>query len=470
MSIKRSSGTNESERYLARLCESTFLNLWSYPNVFTNQGQKNSGDGKELCDLLVVCGDHIILFSDKRVTFKETGDMALDWSRWYRRAVLNSISKLLSKEKWLNVPERLFVDSRCTQPIPVNFPKLERRQVHFIAVASGSANQCRTYFRGGSGSLMIKPAIEETGSDGPFVIRDVGISNHYVHVFEEITLDIVLKELNTISDFISYLSKKEKFIRSGHFLGAAGEEELLAYYLSFTDKNGEHDFIPPSRLPQWNDHEMLSLVEGSWDDLRNSAEYREKKQADEISHLWDDLITKFTSHLLAGTSVVPEGDTLVVKEHERAFRYMAMEPRYHRRILSTIFYEAINRALPDKSSVRLIPPIREGYPAYVFMQCPIPQRFFSDYESYRNQRREILYAYCLVFKMKYPQYDRIIGIASEPPRFNMDNSISEDLILFELNGWTDKYEEEAKKIINHYKIDAGSLTNSTIDIHKYSVE
>jgi hypothetical protein len=34
----------------------TFLNLWSYPNVFKVQNK-----GKELCDLFVVFNNHIII-------------------------------------------------------------------------------------------------------------------------------------------------------------------------------------------------------------------------------------------------------------------------------------------------------------------------------------------------------------------------------------------------------------------------
>jgi hypothetical protein len=52
-------GTTESERYLAKLADRTFLNLWSFPNVFIDKRSGAKGDGKELCALLVVCGDHV---------------------------------------------------------------------------------------------------------------------------------------------------------------------------------------------------------------------------------------------------------------------------------------------------------------------------------------------------------------------------------------------------------------------------
>jgi hypothetical protein len=47
--FKKGAGVTGSERYLNRLCEHTFLSLWTYPAVFRDQGKKTaSGDGKEV--------------------------------------------------------------------------------------------------------------------------------------------------------------------------------------------------------------------------------------------------------------------------------------------------------------------------------------------------------------------------------------------------------------------------------------
>lgn len=60
--IEKSFGQTSSERYLATICEKTFLSLWSYPNLYREPG-------KELCDLLVVFDRHLIIFSDKDIAF-----------------------------------------------------------------------------------------------------------------------------------------------------------------------------------------------------------------------------------------------------------------------------------------------------------------------------------------------------------------------------------------------------------------
>ncbi len=88
-------GTTNSERYLTRLARRAFLSLWSYPNVFTDEGRSaGKGDGKELCDLLVVFGNTVLLFSDKDCEFPSGPDLGIAWPRWYRRAVLKSARQL----------------------------------------------------------------------------------------------------------------------------------------------------------------------------------------------------------------------------------------------------------------------------------------------------------------------------------------------------------------------------------------
>jgi hypothetical protein len=71
-----SAGTTATERLLARLAHRTFLTFWSYPNVYRNQG----AEGKEVCDLLVVFGNNLIVFSDKECAFPP-GEIKLAWYR-----------------------------------------------------------------------------------------------------------------------------------------------------------------------------------------------------------------------------------------------------------------------------------------------------------------------------------------------------------------------------------------------------
>src|SRR5438876_9572344 len=79
-SVQRRDGITSTGRYLKQLCDQSFLSLWSYPGVYRDQGRPGVfGDGKAVCDLLVVFQRHVMLFSDKDCAFPDTGDLVLDW-------------------------------------------------------------------------------------------------------------------------------------------------------------------------------------------------------------------------------------------------------------------------------------------------------------------------------------------------------------------------------------------------------
>ncbi|MGI0135263.1 MAG: hypothetical protein ACREBW_09940 [Candidatus Micrarchaeaceae archaeon] len=241
--IVRSTGATPPERYLAKLAERSFLNLWSYPNTFIDKRVRGKGDGKELCDLLVICGDHILIFSDKTVAWP-SGETQLAWKRWYKRAILKSVDQIRGAERWITqFPERIFLDRQCANPLPLKLPPPDRRKVHGIIVALGANDACKKYFGEGIGSLIIAPDVRGNAHwDGkkvaPFVVGDVDPNGPFVHVLNEATLDIVLGELDTVTDITTYLSKKENLIRQGHLISAAGEEELVAYYMTHMNPVG----------------------------------------------------------------------------------------------------------------------------------------------------------------------------------------------------------------------------------------
>src|SRR6266852_5069777 len=114
--VIRAEGVTASERYLQRLCEHSFLSLWSYPGVFRDQGRTNGkGDGKEVCDLLVVFENHVIIFSDKHIQFAATDNISVGWGRWFRKAVLKSAEQVCGAERWIRrFPNYLFLDKQCT--------------------------------------------------------------------------------------------------------------------------------------------------------------------------------------------------------------------------------------------------------------------------------------------------------------------------------------------------------------------
>ena len=207
--IRKSSGLNSSEEYVSELCNSTFLSFWSYPNVMKS-------DSKELCDLLVVFQNHVLIFSDKNYSFTKSNDIKVSWSRWYKKAVLGAAKQIYGAERWLfSNPNSIFLDSKCTQPFPFQIPKQEDAIVHRIVIAQGASDDCQEYC-GGTGSLVLDSRIVGDAHLNhadclPFAVGQVNPDKGYVHVFDDVTLGIVMQTLDTVSDFVTYLAKKERF-------------------------------------------------------------------------------------------------------------------------------------------------------------------------------------------------------------------------------------------------------------------
>lgn len=241
--LERAKGSTKAERYLTKLCDQSFLSLWSYPNVYRDQGRHlKIGDGKEVCDLLVVFENDVIIFSDKDCEFPVTSDLNVDWRRWFKRAIQKPAEQIWGAERWIRAhPDRLFLDPQCTRRFPFELPQPKNAKFHRIVVAHGGASRCREEL-GGSGSLMILPSIvgsahaDPTQGGRPFAVGQLDPSKGYVHVFDDTSLEVVMSTLDTVADFTAYLTKKEQLILSGELAGAAGEEDLLAFFLRHLDR------------------------------------------------------------------------------------------------------------------------------------------------------------------------------------------------------------------------------------------
>jgi hypothetical protein len=74
----------------------------------------------------VIFENHILIFSDKDCEFSDTGRLEVDWSRWYRKAILESAEQVFGAERWIRrFPENLFLDRECKTALPVALPSIE---------------------------------------------------------------------------------------------------------------------------------------------------------------------------------------------------------------------------------------------------------------------------------------------------------------------------------------------------------
>jgi len=443
---------------LAKLAEGSFLNLWSYPNPYRDQKLSGSGDGKELCDLLVVCGKHIIIFSEKNIKWTDA-EPSVAWSRWFKRAVVNAAQQISGAERWISeFPDRIYLDKACKTPFPIEFPEQGNRIFHKIVVARGAGEACKKYFEGGSGSFLVDASVSgkrhysgDQQEIRPFTIGDIDPDGDYIHVLDDASLDVVLSELDTITDLAEYLTKKAAFVRSGHLTIAHGEEDLLAYYMVRTNDEGVHDFTPPDG-GKWGDGQVIALDGTHYRSLLSNPQYAAKKKADQVSYIWDLLITNFTEHMLGGTSIVADGFDYDLKKSELAVRYMALEPRFHRRAHGEAVQGAMQLGWQNEIFFRAMisgESASNNETGFFFLSMKyldwMEQR--GGYPHYRWMRQEYLLAYAKGMLVRYPYLKRVVGIAAEPPARGRGSS--EDIGYVEQAEWS---EDDIRTINAHCRV------------------
>lgn len=440
--IKKTDGVTVAEKYLGQLCERNFLSLWSYPGVIRDQGiPQGGGHGKEICDLLVVFDQHVIIFSDKHCQFQSSEQIERSWQRWFKRAIQKSAEQAWGAERWIRQnPSRVFLDHECKKPLPIDLPPSAAATFHLVVVAHGISQHIQQLFTGSSGSLMINSSIKGFSEHiFPFYVGDLAPEKTFVHVLDDDSLRTLMSARDTISDFVAYLSKRQKLLRGQQTICTTGEEQLLAVYLKNINKQDEHDFVFP--IPDGQIVDRIYLDEGHWEDFQTTPVRIAQLKADKVSYAWDGLIEKFNYHALQQTQyfVSPGG----IRETERALRFMAREPRWKRRGLAQALLDMLKTTPANKRRLRMLPPLDKGDPHYVFLLFP---EFPSlTYEKYRTARRNFLESCCAVAKLQYPEATDIVGIATES---GMDGQRgrSEDLICLDAREWDANKERFAKEI------------------------
>ncbi len=337
-------------------CRQTFFSLWSYSQP---QGKKS----KELCDILVICEPDVIIISVKEIEFKDRGNYNLNVERWQREAIEKSSKQLYGAERRIEQTTHVIMKNGKTG---LPFPEASKMRIHRIAVALGGKEKVPIYF-------------------GDF-------GKGFIHVLDEKSFFILIRELNTIEDFVDYLIDKEKLYRNGmrtHIPGS--EEDLLALYLYNNRK-----------FPCTQDE--INIRDGLWSAFIDKEQYKAKLEADGDSYGWDNLIDLLCEDCFEDFEdnynfLWPIGGTLT--EVEKVVRIMARENRFNRRILGKHFKEFLN--MSDKIRSRACP--SPSGIMYVFLA--------TRHGESRDSRMNELSLRCFCIRGSYPEYKTLIGVATE---------------------------------------------------------
>lgn len=373
-----------TEKLVSDLCKETFLSFWSFPNPIGKRLDK------ELCDILVVCDPDIIIFSIKEINVKDSGDFDVDVQRWERNAIEESVSQLYGAERIINQKEEILLSDKSTK---IKLPEKGIRNVYRVAVAFGRGDK--------------------------FPLKFGEFGKGFVHVFDERSIKIILQELDTITDFISFLEAKEKFVKRGIHHISFSEEDYLGMYLQngFDIDEGVDLLIMDSEI---------------WDGYSKSEEYAKEKNANKISYIWDGIIERLCEDFKHNNLI----DEVKREELELALRLMNRETRFGRRQMSHLIMDMLGAGV-DKPKVkaRIVSSELENAPLYVVMARPHQDREFA---------RKELYLRCHVAKSLFPERKQVIGLGTDPYVKGKGHSL--DLIYQDLTNWSVEDQQNAEQM------------------------
>ena len=366
----------DAENVLHHLAKKTFLADWCYLNP-------KLPNKKELCDLLVVYDKIAIIWQIKNLKLIKQGK--------YDQSELEKNLRQLSGAR------RQLFDLKA--PIELENPYRGKEkfnpkiitEIYLISVLFGKGEEMFSF-------------IEE-------------IKKYKVHVFDKDFTQVILNELDTISDFVEYLREKEIFLKKNKsLLIIGGEKELLAFYL-----------INNRSFDRFNNADHVTIEKGSWNHLQTRPEYKAKKKEDKISYLWDGIISR--AH---------ESSSI---EYEKVARELARPNRVQRRLLSKTFLDARLKAYNDitHNSYRRI--VVSDDATYCFLLQDDPES--------RERRKAHLGTICFIARGKNKKIKKVIGIATGK---KMEPTCSYDFCLMYVPKWTNELQKQSEAIQNKNKI------------------
>lgn len=439
MVVQKSIGLTPSEQKLNALGYQTFLRLWSYPNPY-----KMQLNGKELCDLLIVFDNHVIIFSDKNCVYGDSGDPYVDWRRWYKRTIQKSAEQLVGAKSWIiRHPDRIAIDAKCTKALPLKVEITSRTKFHLVAVAHGASNHCKAYFPGGDGGLHINSEIiGKMHTDDNCELFCIGkvLDNpqNFIHVFDDASYENVLRELDTIQDFLNYLESRKELLLTKSVL-AESENDILGHHMTGVIKNEPH-------LLQKTCHGYsgVHFESGLLENIRRSVQYHDWRNTMKKSYFWDALLQNTFYYIENGLSYL--STTPTIQANSELFRRMAREDRAHRYCLADEFLSFLSSVDSSKRGTRIV--LSPDEPDICYFLFLLPRKDDERDENYRERRRKMLYDYCAITKADYPQLSHIIGVAHESSDCIYS---SEDFIYFDASEWSPQDQEEAVILKKEYE-------------------
>ena len=304
-----------AEDAVNKLAFDTYLKYWCYPNP-----KDELGDKKEICDLLIIFKDVLLLIAVKNYSFDG------NYEKYFKSTLDKAKAQIQGAERKLFKFNRDIYFKHPDKPIE----KLEINNIKNIYRIIVNINNSPLFYPGGLTTN----------------------TNQFVHVFNwDAFLKLVI-ELDTIPDFIQYLNVRNNCFGDKNFIIMTGEEndydtstnlEFLKYVSMFNPMEKTAIRISGNELDLVGDYlfnerkfnknfysteyNMASFeLDGKWERYLNRKEVQRKKQDDKVSYFVDEFVKR---------EVLYKADAFNI---ELAIELLSLN-RFERRVLSKHFFD-----------------------------------------------------------------------------------------------------------------------------------
>ena len=273
---------NIGEEFVNEIFINSFMEPWCYPNP-----KDEKGDKKEICDLLILFNENLIIISVKNYEFKEL------YTRYFRQTIEKASKQIYGAERKLLKNEKdIFI--KHPKIGFQRFPKEKIKNIYRVIINLG-------------GGVRFYPFNQET------------IDNKFITILDKEAFQTIAKELDTIPDFLEYLTKRESFFTNKIVTILPGDEEdfpteTVQQFLEYSEKQfkqdgkqnveilgTEHDLLASFLLngrtfPEYIESKECDAItvnlDGSWDSFNQRAEVKAKKNSDKNSYFLDELVKR----------------------------------------------------------------------------------------------------------------------------------------------------------------------------------
>lgn len=235
------------EEYVNELAFNSYLDYWCYPNP-----KDELGDKKEICDLLIIFQDTVIIISVKN--YENKGN----YERYKKNVIENSSKQLYGAER------KLF---NSTREIKIKHPK--------------RGNQI---FDKTSINNIFRMTINVGEQFEFYDLGDIKENKGFINILDKDTFEKIIQELDTIPDLVNYLIEREKFLTHyKEIYFKSKERDLLAIYLRNIRKF-------PDEYYKSNNEKIIVDLTNAWEDYDNNIRVSKKREQDKYSYFIDKIV------------------------------------------------------------------------------------------------------------------------------------------------------------------------------------